>query len=215
MQGFRVVMSAIEDDEDRLIMQAGHGDAAASERLLCRYRDRLRQMAAFRIDPRLRRRLDASDIVQEAMLHASRRMEAWLADPKIPLFLWLRLIVAETIVDAHRHHLDVQGRDPRREEYDSHHWTPHSSIPCLAEQLMGSITPPSKAAERDELAGKVKQILEELDPLDREIIALRHGEQLSRQEAADVLGIPVETAAKRYVRAVTRLRQRMAEESIE
>ena len=90
----------------------------------------------------------------------------------------------------------------------------HSNIPCLAEQLAGSITPPSEAAQREELAGKIRHILEELDPLDREIIALRHGEQLGRQEAADVLGIPVETAAKRYVRAVTRLRQRMADESI-
>ena len=205
---------AANEDERRLLHRARHGDVAASEQLLSGYRNRLRQMAAFRIDPRLRRRLDASDIVQDAMLQASQRMDAWLADPKIPLFLWMRLIVVETIVDAHRHHLGVQGRDPRREEYDSHHWTPHSNIPCLAEQLAGSITPPSEAAQREELAGKIRHILEELDPLDREIIALRHGEQLGRQEAADVLGIPVETAAKRYVRAVTRLRQRMADESI-
>jgi RNA polymerase sigma-70 factor (ECF subfamily) len=207
-------MSAIEDEEHRLMILAHQGDTAASEQLLARYRDRLRQLAGFRIDPRLRRRLDASDIVQEAMLKASRRMNVWLADPRIPLFLWMRMIVAETLVDAHRHHLGVQGRDPRREEYDAHHWTSHSSIPCLAEQLIGSMTPPSKAAEREELAGRIRCILEELDPLDREIIALRHGEQLSRQEAADVLGISVETAAKRYVRAVARLRQRMAEESI-
>jgi RNA polymerase sigma-70 factor, ECF subfamily len=202
------------DDDADLLAKAKAGDGSSRATLLAMHRSRLLKLVAFRVDPRLNRLLDASDIVQDAYLQAAQKFDDYLQDQKIPLFLWLRLIVSETLIDAQRHHLGVQARDPRREEYDQHHWTTHSSIPCLAEQLVSSMTPPSAVAEREELALRMRTLLEELEPLDREIIALRHGEQLSRQEAADVLGIPVETAAKRYVRAVTRLRQRMAEESI-
>lgn len=197
----------LEDAE--LIARARAGEHEARATLLNSYRDRLLRMVEFRLDPRLKRRLDSSDIVQDAYLQVSQKFDDYLQDPRIPFFVWLRLIVSETLVDAQRHHIGVQARDPRREEYDQHHWTPHSSIPCLAEQLVSSMTPPSAAAEREELAARVRMHLEELEPLDREIIALRHGEQLSRQEAADVLGISVETAAKRYVRALSRLRQQL------
>jgi RNA polymerase sigma-70 factor, ECF subfamily len=200
------------DDDADLLARAKAGDGSSRATLLAMHRSRLLKMVEFRVDPRLNRRLDASDIVQDAYLQAAQKFDDYLQNPKLPLFLWLRLIVSETLIDAQRHHLGVQARDPRREEYDRHHWTPHSSIPCLAEQLVSSMTPPSAVAERDELALRMQGLLEELEPLDREIIALRHGEQLTRQEAADVLGLSVETAAKRYVRALSRLRKRMEDD---
>lgn len=206
--------SMVNDNEQLKRAKAGDQDARAG--LLNSYRARLLKMVEFRADPRLRRRMDASDILQDAYLRVTQKFDVYLQDPRIPFFVWLRLIVSETLVDAQRHHIGVQARDPRREEYDQHHWTPHSSIPCLAEQLVSSMTPPSVAAEREELAARVRMHLEELEPLDREIIALRHGEQLSRQEAADVLGISVETAAKRYVRALSRLRKQLeGEQSVD
>jgi len=179
------------------------------EQVFSEHRERLKRMVAFRIDPLLKRRVDESDVIQDAFVEACRKFDQYTLDPKIPMFLWLRMIVWETLIDVHRHHMGVQARDPRREQYEKVSFFNQTSVLSLANQLVGDFTPPFVSIAREETLQRLQRILEELEPIDREIIALRHGEQLSRIEVATVLNIPIATAAKRYVRALSRLRQRM------
>src|SRR5919197_2757042 len=189
-----------------LIERARAGDRAALNALLARHRDRLRRMVEMRLDTRLQARLDASDVVQEAFVEVAQRLEEYLRDPKLPLFLWLRLVVGERLMRLHRHHLGAQMRDVGREVSLFREALPTASSAALAAQLLGKHTSPTQAVVRAERLLRLQEALNTLDPLDREILSLRHFEELTAAEAGQVLGIEESAAAKRYIRALKRLK---------
>ncbi len=194
----------------RLLQRARAGDRGALGELFTRHRDRLRRMVELRLDWRLRARVDASDVIQEAFLEVAGRLDDYLRDPKLPLFLWLRLVVGEQLVNLHRRHLGARMRDPRREVSLFQDALPQASSAALAAQLLGKFTSPSQAAVRAERLIRLQEAINSLDPIDREVLALRHFEQLNRAETALALGVTEEAAAKRYIRALKRLKDILA-----
>ena len=194
----------------RLIGLARAGDRQALSALLERHRDRLRRMVELRLDWRLQARIDASDIVQDAFLEIASRLDEYLRAPELPLFLWLRLVVGQRLATVHRHHLGTQMRDAGREVSLYRDALPAASSAALAGQLLGRQTSPSQAAIRAERVIRLQEALNTLDAVDREVLALRHFEQLTAAETARVLGISEEAAAKRYIRALKRLKQILA-----
>ncbi len=188
------------------IEQLRGGGRQALAALFDRYRDRLRRMVELRIDAHVRARLDSSDVLQEAFLDVDRDLEAYLADPKLPPLLWLRLHVGRRLTTLHRQHLGTKMRDAGMEISLYRDALPEASSAALASMLLGKHTSPTQAALRAERLLRVQEALNTLDPIDREVLALRHFEQLSRTETAEVLGISQEAAAKRYFRALKRLK---------
>jgi RNA polymerase sigma-70 factor (ECF subfamily) len=198
-------------DVSRLLGQARAGDQGALTELFARYRDRLRRMVEVRLDRRLQARLDASDVIQEAYLLIAQRLDAYLRDPKLPLFLWLRLVVGEQIINTHRHHLGTLMRDADMEVSLYRGALPMASSAALAAHLLGRETSPTQAAVRADRLLRVQEALNSLEPIDREILSLRHFEQLTRAESAQALGIEEAAASKRYIRALQRLKDALAD----
>jgi RNA polymerase sigma-70 factor, ECF subfamily len=198
--------SATDSADLGILRRAQSGDAHALEQILTRYRGRLKRMVKLRLDPRVQGRVDPSDVVQEAYLEVSQRLNDYLREPKIPFFLWLRLMTGQKLALEHRKHLGVQARNAAREVSLHHGAYPAASSAALAAQLMGRISTPSKAAMRADLRVRVQEALNRMEPLDREVLALRHFEQLSNAETALVLGVKETAACNRYVRALERLR---------
>ncbi|MCI0456518.1 MAG: sigma-70 family RNA polymerase sigma factor [Gemmataceae bacterium] len=194
----------------RLLQQAAAGDSEGWGALWTRYCERLRAMIALRLDRRLQGRIDPSDVLQEAYLEASAQLPQYLQQPTLPFFLWLRLITGQKMVALHRHHLGTQMRDASREISLHHGSLPPTSSAALAAQLLGRECRPSEAALRVERSLRLQEALNSLDPLDREVLALRHFEELSNAETAQVLGLQEAAASKRYVRALKRLKDILA-----
>jgi RNA polymerase sigma-70 factor, ECF subfamily len=191
----------------RLVEQAATGDDHAWAELIDQHRDRLKRMVAVRMDHRLQGRIDPSDVIQEACLAASKHIAAYAADPSMPFYLWLRWITGQRLTDQHRRHMGAQARGVDREVSLYHGAFPEASSEDLAAQFMGRISTPSQEAIRIEQKIALQNAFNELDPIDREILALRHFEQLSNGEAAAVLSIDKSAASKRYGRALRRLKQ--------
>jgi RNA polymerase sigma-70 factor (ECF subfamily) len=189
-----------------LIERARAGDKAALSEIFARHRDRLRRMVEMRLDRRLQARIDASDVIQDAYLEVATRLDEYLRAPTLPLFLWLRLVVGERLTTLHRQHLGTQMRDANREVSLYRGALPAASSAALAAQLLGKHTSPTEAVVRAERVLRLQEALNTLDPIDREILSLRHFEQLSRAETAQVLGIEEGAAAKRHIRALKRLK---------
>jgi RNA polymerase sigma-70 factor (ECF subfamily) len=189
----------------QLIERARAGDANALNAIFTRHRARLRRMVDIRLDRRLQARVDASDVIQDAYLEVAQRLDEYLRDPKLPLFLWLRLVVGQRLMKVHRQHLGTQLRDAGREVSLYREALPAASSAALAAQLLGKHTSPTQAAVRAERMLRLQEALNTLDPIDREVLSLRHFEELTRAETAQVLGITEGAAAKRYVRALKRL----------
>jgi RNA polymerase sigma-70 factor (ECF subfamily) len=197
----------INDSDDlELLRRAGQGDGPCLEGLFTRYRSRLKRMVKLRLDPRVQGRIDPSDVVQEAYLEVSRKLADYLREPKLPFFLWLRLLTGQKLAHAHRHHLGVQARDASREVSLYRGALPEASSAALAAQLVGRLTTPSQAAVKAELKLRIQEALNSMDALDREVLTLRHFEQLNNSETALVLGLSRTAASNRYVRALERLR---------
>jgi RNA polymerase sigma-70 factor (ECF subfamily) len=192
-----------------LLDQAAAGDKAALTQLFTRYRKRLKQMVRLRLNRRLQGRLDDSDIVQEAFLEAAKRLPEYLASKPLPFFLWLRHLTGEKLIDAHRRHLGAKMRDAGQEVSLHRGPMPAASSASLAAQLLGRLTSPSQAAIKAETRLRVQEVLNNMDPLDREILSLRHFEQLSNPEVAQTLGLNESTASSRYLRALKRLKDEL------
>src|SRR5579871_418035 len=193
-----------------LIERSRAGDPQALNELFTRHRERLCRMVEMRLDHRLHARIDASDVVQDAYVEVAERLEEYLRDPRLPLFLWLRLVVGERLMKLHRHHLGTQMRDAGREVSLYRGALPAASSAALAAQLLGHYTSPTQAVVRAERILRVQEALNTLDPMDREILSLRHFEELTAAEAAQVLGIEESAAAKRYFRALKRFKDILA-----
>jgi RNA polymerase sigma-70 factor (ECF subfamily) len=194
----------------RLIRRAAAGDPEGWRALFERDRERLRRMVALRMDRRLQGRIDPSDVIQEAHIEAMTRLPEYLRQPTMPFFLWLRLLVGQRLNFLHCRHLGAQARNAGREVRLYHRALPEATSAALAARLLGRLTQPSQAAVRAERKIRIQTALNEMDQIDREILALRHFEQLSNDEAAQALGLSKSAASKRYIRAVERLKGALA-----
>jgi RNA polymerase sigma-70 factor (ECF subfamily) len=193
-------------DDDDLLEKAAAGDQEAWGSLLACHRPRLRAMVALRLDPRLAGRVDPSDVLQEAFLAASLQLKDYAAERGLPFFLWLRLVTGQRLALVHRHHLGKQMRDAGREVALFQGSLPEASSTALAARLLGREAPPSEAAMRAEQTLCLEAALNSMHPMDREVLVLRHFEQLTNAEAAQVLDIQPSAASKRYLRALKRLK---------
>jgi RNA polymerase sigma-70 factor (ECF subfamily) len=201
-----------ESAEDiHLIERIRAGDPGAAGELLARHRPRLKRMVEARLDRRVRARVDPSDVVQDGLADAVAKLPSYLANPGGPLFYWLRLVIGERLAKVHRAHLGAQARDAAREVSLYRGPMPAASSAALAAHLLGKETSPTQAAVRAERLLRLQEALNALDPLDREVLSLRHFEQLTHAETAEVLGIEEVAAAKRYLRALKRLKDVMAD----
>ena len=195
---------------DGLLTAALRDDAEAWGSLLETMRRRLKRMVLLRLDQRLQGRVDPSDVIQEVFLEATRRREEFARDPSVGLLLWLRFLTSQQLQLHHRRHLGVHARDAGREISIYGGAMPEVSSAALAAQLLGRETRVSEVAMRAERALRLQEALNRMDPIDREVLALRHFEQLSNLECARVLGIGESAATKRYIRALSRLREVLA-----
>jgi RNA polymerase sigma-70 factor (ECF subfamily) len=193
-------------ETEQLLERAAAGDAASWGELLQRHQERLRRMVALRLDSRLRGRVDFQDVLQEVFVQALAHRDDYLHRRPAPFYLWLRGIAGNVLLTLHRRHLGTEMRDAAREIRLDGGPMPAASSFALAARLVGHDTRPSEAAVRAERRRRMQEALDLLAPLDREVLALRHYEQLSRIEVAEVLGIAPAAAGKRYLRALERLK---------
>jgi RNA polymerase sigma-70 factor, ECF subfamily len=201
------LMTEEANDVAELVRRAAEGDPDALRDLVSRYRDRLRQMVHLRLSRRLAGWMDDSDVVQESFLEIARRLEEYGKEPRLPFYHWLRHIAGLKLVEVHRRHLGLQCRDVDRELTLHRGGLPMADSVSLAAQLLGNWTTPSQAAINAENRLFVQEALNRLDPVDREVLALKHFEQLSISEIARVLGLSKAGAGKRYLQALARLRE--------
>ena len=191
------------------------GEAYAHElgALFHSQRQRLLRLIGFRMSPLLRGRVDAEDVLQEAFIAATQRLHHFAAAPSVALFVWVRSVVLQTLTDVHRHHLGVQKRDPKREVRLGDRAYTQTTSASIILQLEGDLTSPSQAAARADAHGLALRAIEQMDATDREVLALRHFEELTNKEVADVLRIEQKAASIRYVRALKRLKALLADVS--
>ena len=187
-------------------------DALEWEQLIHQHRDKLRRMVEFRMSPRLRGRVDASDVIQETFIEAARVMEASKKKPDLPVHVWLRRLANQKLIQAHRKHLGAECRAAGREQREQAGGL--ASSYSIARFLVGNITSPSNAAIRDEKRRLLELALDQMDPLDCEVLTLRHFEHLSGRESAEVLGVSHDVVKKRYVRALEKLQRIMASSGV-
>jgi RNA polymerase sigma-70 factor (ECF subfamily) len=192
-------------ETQELLDQVRRGEPKAVDRLLSRHRDPVRRMIDLRLDPAIAPRVDASDIVQEVLLEASRRLAEYLREPAMPFHLWLRHLARDHLIDAHRRHRQAQRRSVDRERPLRSPLADRSSVELIGQLIDRELTP-ATAAIRHEVAKRFQEAIDSLDEPDREVILMRHFEQLSNQEVASSLGLSEAAASMRYLRALRRLR---------
>lgn len=203
-------MSSEPDLELREKLEQATNDDCIWGEVLAEHRGRLRTMVELRMSRLIRGRLDPSDVVQEAMLDASRRLPEYLQTAEVPFYVWLRSLTKQRLAEAHRRHLGTGLRDAAREvSIDCQGKTAVTSA-TLAARLIGRFTSPSEAAFRAEQRIVLQQVLDDLSEIDREILVLRHFEEMSNSEAAAALGLQPTAANNRYLRALGRLRTALA-----
>jgi RNA polymerase sigma-70 factor (ECF subfamily) len=204
-------MGSESGETEALIRRVERGDDRALAELFARYRGRLRRMIKLRLDRRLQGRFDPSDVLQEAFLDVARRSREYLENPAMPVFLWLRWITGEKLLALHRKHLGAQMRDAGLEVSLHRGSMPQASSISLAAMLLGQLTSPTHAARRAEMQVRLQEVLNALDPVDREVLTLRHFEELSNGEIAQVLGISKSAASNRYIRALLRVKETLSD----
>jgi RNA polymerase sigma-70 factor (ECF subfamily) len=200
-------MTSDSSSSDQVLRRAGVGDPNALAELFARHRNRLRRMVRLRLDRQLRGRVDPSDVLQEAQIDVLRRADGYAADPRLPPFLWLRLITGQRLLELHRRHLGARMRSAGQEISMHHGPMPQVTSVSLAEMLLRRITSPTQAAHRAEVRVLLQDALNGMEPLDREVLTLRHFEELTNAEVAQVLGLSKTAASNRYFRALERLRE--------
>lgn len=199
-----------EADTELLLQEARAGSTAASAELLQRHRQRLRRMVAVRIDPRLSRRVDPSDIVQETLVIANARLPRYLEESPLPFYPWLRAIAWNRLVDLHRQHVASQRRTVHREAEGD--WAFNQrSVQLLAGRLSSVASAPSARLMREELQQRVSAALLQLPEKLREVLVLRHLEEMPVSEVAAVCGVTEGTVKSRHFRALARLRELLGE----
>ena len=190
-----------------LLVNVRGGAPRAIDELMDRHRDSLRRMIQLRLDQRLNQRMDVSDVIQDVLVEANRRLQDYLANPVIPFHLWIRQIAKDRIIDAHRRHRVSAKRSIDREQPQPGKGPPDQSTIELANQFRDGALTPAAAAAQKELAAQIESAVHLLRDNDREIILMRHYEQLDNQEIAQALGLSEPAASMRYLRALKRLRE--------
>jgi RNA polymerase sigma-70 factor (ECF subfamily) len=198
-------------DTRQLLDAAERGDPAALNELLDRHRAHLRRLVQLRLDRALARRVDASDVVQDVLLEANQRLKEYLADPRLPFPVWLRQLAQDRIIEMHRQHRGAQRRSLDREQALAAPAYADQSSFDLARQLADHELTPAAANIRRELEQRFLTALDQLEQEDREIIWLRHFEQMGNTEAAEALGLSPPAAGMRHLRALRRLRMILGE----
>ena len=202
---------AASEIADDLLAKMRGGSEEALATVFAHYRERLRRIVRFRLDHRIAGRISDSDVLQETYIAAAQRLEHYRKQTEMPAFLWLRLVVGQQLVDLHRQHLQAEMRDVRKEvSLQPNEPSPHTSM-AIAAHLVGKMTAVSEIVARAERIERLESTLNKMDDFDREVIGLRHFEELSNVETAKVLKIETATASKRYVRAMARLAELMKE----
>jgi RNA polymerase sigma-70 factor, ECF subfamily len=191
-------------ETDSVVDFLRRGDLKALESLLTAHRAYIRHVIGLRMDPALRRRVDPSDIVQEAYLEAMRQAPEYARDPKLPVRLWLRQLAIDRLIMSQRRHIGAGMRTVHRDFA----LPDHSSL-SFAQQLVAGLGSPATHAARQEVVAKVRDAVASLNEIDREIILLQAFEGLNSAESASVLGIEPAAARKRYGRALLRMRERL------
>lgn len=207
--GDNLCMWPEQQPTEELLAQAKVGDDSAVNQLMDRHRNSLRQLIRMRLDARIQKRVDVSDVVQDVLVEANRRLETYINNPIMPFHLWLRQIAKDRIIDAHRRHRVSAKRSVDREQgmviprgHD------HSSIQLASLLGDGQLTPAAAALQK-EMAKKVEAAIAQLDDKDCEIITMRHYEHLTNQEIGSILGLTEPAASMRYLRAIKRLKALM------
>jgi RNA polymerase sigma-70 factor (ECF subfamily) len=201
------------DQTQQLLSQAEQGDGDAVNRLLERHRQAVRQMIDLRMDRVLKRRVDASDIVQEVMIEANRRLQQYLENPVMPFHLWLRQMAKDRLIDAHRRHRQTARRSMDREQPLRTAAANHEqSSMDLAAQLSDQNLTPAAAAAWHELRNRFEEACAQLEPRDQEVVLMRHFEHLSNSETAQALELSPQAASMRYLRAMRRLRELLSDD---
>jgi RNA polymerase sigma-70 factor (ECF subfamily) len=200
-------MTGVSSQDNEQLQRAAGGDQEALRALLAQHHDRLKRMVHLRLSRRLAARVDDSDVLQEAYIEVARRLNEYVKEPSLPFFLWLRHMTGLKLAEVHRRHLGTQLRDVDREVTLQRAGLPLVDSVSLAAQLLGTLTTPSQAAIKAETRQLVQEALNSMDPIDREVLALKHFEQLSTAEIAQVLGLSRAGAGSRYLRAIKRLRE--------
>ena len=191
--------------ESRILERARAGESDEVGALLEDYRPRLERMIAVRMDPRLRRRIDAADVLQEAFVDVTRRLPAYFERDDMPFFLWVRFLTGQKLAELQRRHLGTAARDARAETSEPFRAGPEASSIRMAQILADSAPSPSGVAMREEARQHLEAALANMSDADREVLALRHFERLGNAEAASVLGLTESGASRRYMRALGRL----------
>jgi RNA polymerase sigma-70 factor, ECF subfamily len=204
-------MSSRDTDTVELLERAGRGDESACQQLLARHRNRLKQMVALHMDHRLAARVDPSDVVQEALAEACQSLAGYLRDPPLPFYPWLRQITWERLIALHHRHVHAKRRSVGREER-ADFALPDESVLALAHRLTSSGSSPSRHLLRTELRERVQTALAQMRRQDREVLVMRHLEQLTISEIASLLGIQEGAVKTRLTRALVRLRALLADE---
>ena len=202
-------MSDGSEYADELAQLHSGGEQAVAE-LFGRYRDKLQRMIAFRLDSRIVGKVDEDDILQDAFMETVRRIQDYVDQPSVPFFVWLRQITSQVLIDTHRRYVEARMRDVNLEVSLERGGTPDTSSSDLIAQLADSLTSPSQCAVRAETIAELRRALDQLEEIDREVLVLRHLEELSNHEVAQVLGIDKYAASKRYLRALDRLKNAMS-----
>ncbi len=197
-------------EDNEVIRRALEGNEHALAEAFTHFRGRLRAMVHLRLHPRLHRRVDPSDVLQEAFVELQRQLPDFAEKRPLPFFLWLRSVTGQILGKVHRRHLDAGMRDAKLEISMHAGRMPQASSYSLASRLVGKLTTASEKAIRAEVHAQVHEFLESMDPMDREILTLRHLEELSNKDAAIELGIEADAASKRYLRALKRFREVLA-----
>ncbi|MDX1947814.1 MAG: sigma-70 family RNA polymerase sigma factor [Pirellulaceae bacterium] len=197
------------DQTQELLAGAKGGNADAVNRLMERHRDSLRRMVQLRLDQKIQRRIDVSDVVQDVLVEANRRLQDYLANPVLGFHLWLRQIAKDRIIDAHRRHRASAKRSVDKERPLAVPAAGDHSTMELAAQLADRELTPAAAATQAEMAKAVEAAIAKLPDQDCEIIIMRHYEQLSNQEIAQALSLSEPAASMRYLRAIRRLKELM------
>jgi RNA polymerase sigma-70 factor (ECF subfamily) len=180
--------------------------------LFDRYRLRLEKIVEFRMDERLKRRVDPADVLQEAFIELSKRLAEFLAQPSVSVFVWMRQKTVQTLIDLHREHFRDK-RSPNKEAQQAPNWNSNETGLSINAFLAASMTSPSQHLIRGEEVLKIQAAIHLLSELDREVIALRHFEQLTNLQVAEVLNLTPTAASNRYIRAISRLSETLTESS--
>jgi len=197
------VMIEESNDKSELEQLKAEGNIALA-RIYASNQERLERIVVFRMDPRIRRRIDAADVLQEAYLEMDRRLHDYVADPKVSVLIWMRQRVLQKLIDMQREQFRDK-RDVNKEQQPAANWNSGNTSLSVNAFLAASITSPSQFLIRNEDVLQLQSAMDSLSDIDREVIALRHFEQLTNQQVAEVLSLSPTAASNRYIRALTRL----------